>query len=686
MPDITAPSGRGWPNTFDPMDQGMAIEDVWPSLFAGAARLAEAKRKVSQCAWARDAVALWTTEADRVLAEEPAFVAGNTGGRGYFDDDMQHFRFDPHQSAEVHCRALGTCIPHTEESAATWRLYQHERLRRILGSLALLFALTQDERLSAWVWRGLEDCATGIYAPENHADPNKDMASVIYGGLYEAQSALQLVQALELLEAGGAGAGHEPVREALIRNALAPIGEALMRWMNVMDPFNMTVWSMAALAELGRYLKREEWLTRALTAERNGLLTLIRTGLPRRGPDNRPDGWWFETSTFYNLYAIIPLIPLYEAGKAAGLIDADLQERFASAFAAPLNLCDDRLDLVVVGDRLIPGGFNLTQFRHFYEYAAGQVDRERYGPVLAMLYARSGAPRANLAALTWGPDTLPPAGSPPSRSTVMPAARVVTFRGETCVGKATCFFLAGEENTRNQGHHHFDKLSISLHAGNEVITSDPGLPHQHYHLMSSFLHNTLMVDESSQGSLKCLAFDADLAAETPWACARMQGDWDKNVTRLHELGEKRELHMDKAAYEGASLERRVEFALPCIRLVDRFELPTARRCNFVFHAHGSMDVEAERCEETLPDLPPLPDTIEYRTFFARQSLGPLRSICATWRLRSDFWLHLRTTCSAPFAAVWGRSHGNPRSRSRGTILLRAPGSRVSFMTVLTLEG
>ena len=115
-------SGRGWPKTFDPNDRGMAIEDLWPSLFAGAARLGEAGRKLDSCSWAAEAIALWEAEAEQALAEAPVFVTGKTGGRGYFDADFQPYRFDPHQCETVHASSLSRSIPPTEETLLSWRL------------------------------------------------------------------------------------------------------------------------------------------------------------------------------------------------------------------------------------------------------------------------------------------------------------------------------------------------------------------------------------------------------------------------------------------------------------------------------------------------------------------------------------------------------------------------------------
>ncbi len=673
----------GWPNTFDPYDKGLAIEDVWPSLYIGAARVPELARKAGALPWAKAAVDQWKREADSVLAESPAFVPGRTSGRGYFDENFQHLRFDPFQSETVASPYAAKVRPHDEETLASWRLYSHERLRRLMSSLAFLHHLTGDERYSQWVWQGLRSAALELYAPENRpADGGR--FSVVYGGLYEAQSALQLVQTLALVaDAPGADAA---VREALEANALTPIGEALSGWMKLMDAHNMTCWSMAALGALGTLLGRDDWRTEALQAERNGLGTLLERGFPRSETDNQPDGFWFETSTFYNFYACIPLIALYDLGREHGVVTPDMRERFESMFAGPLHLVDEHLRFVTIGDRLCAGYYSIAQMRHFYEYAAGQVDEGRYGPVLALLYEKSGAPRNSLSALAYGPDELPPACEAPRQSARLSAARLTVFRKPTERGQITLWFLVGEENHSGQGHHHHDKLSISLHAFGEVIASDPGLPHKHRFLSSTFLHNTLLLDERSQGTFECLEFAADLEADIPWAYGRSRGNRDGARGKFFEGLVKRGHDVEAGVYDDAVLERMVFFDAPFIAVSDRFDCPTDHRLGFVFHANGSLIVDADPAPaaSTL-DLPPLPDREPLDHFFERTRTEPLQRIVADWRVRADVWLRMVTVCEEPFEAIWGRTTGNPRPATRGTVFLRTPGRAVRYATVFELH-
>ena len=678
----------GWPNVFSPESTGMAIEDVWPSLYIGADRVDEMARKAESLPWARDAVERWKAEAERVLTQEPCFVEGEQSARSgmILSDQGQHLIFDPTQCDRMYDPLVCRYVVPEEEQRTAWVLLCHERVRRLMTSLAFLYRLTGDARYREWVWRGLRHAAPELYAPERR--PERGPYGVVYGGLYEAQAMLQLVQAADLVDAGPGR--DEEVVEALHTNVFQDVGDALSAWMDKMGPHNMSCWSMAALAVLARRCQRADWAEKALHSERAGLLTLLRKGLPRDPKTGRADGFWHETSTFYNFYALLPLISLFRFGDSEGAVEDELRERFLTMFEAPLHLVDEELRLVTVGDRLAPGRFPLTLMRHAYEYAAGQVDLERYGPVLALLYERCGASRTSLAALAFGPDELPAAGVPPSASAVLPAAKMTTFRGRTDQGQVTCWFLGGEDASMWVAHHHHDKLSVSLHAFGEVISSDPGLPGFQDNAWATFLngtlsHNTLFVDEAAQGPMQALDFEADLAASVPWARASVRGDRD-GQQRLWQTMVNRGDEVQEGAYDEVTLSRTVFFDSPYIVLLDHGQAPQDKRFGFVFHAYGQMRVEPSPGDDLTPlSLPALPTEGSLGLLTGRCTAEPLAQVTVDWHVRSGVWLRLVTVSDGPFEATWGRTPANPRSETRGTILLRAPGAERRFATVLELH-
>ncbi|MFQ5809266.1 MAG: heparinase II/III family protein, partial [Armatimonadota bacterium] len=489
----------------------------------------------------------------------------------------------------------------------------------------------------------------------------------------------------------GAPGGGDEDRKAVEVGILTPAGEVLSSWMDKMMVHNMSCWANAALALLGRHLDRSDWLEKALHSERAGLQLLLTRGVPPDPKTGRPDGFWHEASTFYNFYALIPLIPLYRVGEEEGAVDDEMRAHFRAMFGAPLHLVDCNLRLLTVGDRAGPGQLSLTHFRHVYEYAAGQVDTERYGPLLSLLYEKCGAPRTSLAALAWGPDELPPPCDLPRESAVLGGARMVTFRKPSRWGDLALWFVGGEENNGGQAHHHHDKLSFSFHAGGEIVSSDLGLPSFQDNVWAMFLcgtfsHNTLLVDEVSQGPMESLEFEADLQSDVPWAHAAVCGNRDDGRGSLWKTMLQRGDDVREGAHDDVVLARTILFDPPYIVLSDRGEAPDERRFSSVLHARGDMIVEAAPAPDAAAaDMLPLPSEGAFGLLVDRAVANPVEQVTVDWRICDGLWLRLVATGDGPLEATWGRTPGNPRWETRGTIVLRGPGRTRRFGAVLELH-
>jgi hypothetical protein len=679
----------GWPNVFSPEDSGLALEDAWPSLYIGAERVGEMQRKTQQFAWARHALERWRSEAELVLQEKPSFQRGPTEGRCRLRRSAHgsHLLFDPSRCQPTYDPLTGEQVTLSEPEQRAWRLLCHERLRRLMSAMGLLYRLTGDERYSQWVWEGLRSAVELYGDPANRSEDTR--YSYVYGGLYEAQAQLQHVQALELVS--GAPGGSEADVSSVQKTILEPTGEALSRWMDVMLVHNMSCWAMAALAILGKHLSRADWIEKALKSERAGLRLLLEQGLPRDKKTGKPDGFWQETSAFYNFYAGTPLIALYRIGDEHGAINADLRERFQSFFDAPLHLADEKLRLLSIGDRVGPGQLSLTQMRHVYEYAAGQVDLKRFGPVLALLYERCGAARNSLSAVAWGPDELPPACQAPHASVVLGAARMAVFRKETSRGRTALWFLGGEDNHGGQGHHHSDKLSFSIVSAGEIVTMDLGLPGgsldqtwEHF-LNGTLSHNTLLVDESDQGPMESLCFEADVTASVPWVHSAVRGSRKGKQESIGKTMARISERVKPGVYDGVTLERTLFFDDPYVVLSDRGESADAKRFGFAFHACGTLVARGLAADGAALALPPLPDDGYYALFTHRNRMDPLQLLVADWRLRDGRWLRLIASADGPFEATWGRTASNPKTETRGTVLLRTAGKTRRFAAALEIH-
>lgn len=247
------PPSFGWPNVFSFEGQGLTIEDVWPSLYTGQERADEIERKIGCLPWAKEAIEVWKLEAETVLGEAPHFVPGTSGARNsmHLDGHGQHLLFDHTQCDRMWDPVACAYIRPDEALQNAWVTLCHERIRRLMISLAFLYRLTGDGRYSRWVWKGLQRTVTQLYEhPPVPADGDVPKGTVFYGGLYEAQCMLQLVQAYQLVR--NAPGGSEADGQRLNEVVFEQVGNALSDWMDVMPVHNMSCWAMSALAVMGR--------------------------------------------------------------------------------------------------------------------------------------------------------------------------------------------------------------------------------------------------------------------------------------------------------------------------------------------------------------------------------------------------------------------------------------------------
>jgi len=690
----------GLPCVFDPTDRGLLIEDVWPSLYIGADRVAEMARKVETLSWAQRALERMAAEAETVLVTPPQFVshldgeACNAASRSRMQSDAgHHLTFDSSSASPMWDPYLHVDVEPHNGAKRAWVTLQHERTRRLMSSLGFLYRLTGDERCSRWAWDGLRALGDFYEAYGRTYDQAARPFAYVYGGLYESQCQLQVVQALELLAGapGGTAADIERVREVIVR----PGSEAIYRWMQVMMVHNMSVWGRAAVSQAGRLLGEENWVTESIESPRNGLKALLTQGVPRHADTGVPDGFWFEHSPFYGcFYVITAITPLVRVAAAHGALSDDLRERYAATFDAMPVFADSRLRLLSISDRVHPGTMRLTQTCHLYEYAAGQVDA-KHGALLAHLYEQCGASRGSLAALAFGPDELPASRVPVSltASTNLPETQLVTFRADNDTGPATLWFQNLKRYPGSaQGHHHMDRLSISLHAGGDVLASDIGCPgcespeslRDHY-FTATFAHNTLLLNECDQSPPQEQTFEADLSAAVPWARGNFRGNWEDKLLKVfvdHHKG-----LLEEGVYEDAVISRTVWFAYPRVILLDTLDAESEKRFTFCFHARGQMRANAlSMAGQGALDLPPLPDAGAWPLFTGRKKADPVELFLMDWRVRSDIYLRAVTGSDGAFEAQWGDTPDNPAEIRRGTMILRAPGTKRTFATVLEVHG
>ncbi len=644
------------PYTPSPDDSGWLLEDVWPPLYFGSEITNEARRKIDGQEWARKLFGWLREEAELVLKTPPQLPPERAGWRHdfYSRGSGGPLFFEPQQSEKF----LDPLTKQREGNAAqhrAWVLLAHERTLRIMRSLGLLYQLTGDEKYLRWVEHGLLVLSEhfAVIGPEKPGEVAKGgtAGAVYFQPLYDAGILLLMTNACSFVK--------DKISEQMRAKIKAVFEERvpfLMTFLNGKGAHNMGCFASAAIGLAGELWDRPDWISRALTGN-NGFTEQLRQGVPL--VNDQCDGLWGEGTLFYHFYSLTTLIPLRELAARQGVkIAPEIERRFEAMFEAPLQLADAQGRLPALSDFGAPRHFSLELYRHVYEYAAGKLNLNKYGPALAHIYEQSAAPRTDLAALAFGPHRMPVALKLAPRHTRLPVARIGVFRESQ--PEIWLLFRCGKFVG---GHDHPDRLSIFLHAEGQQISPDLGEPGYalraqtgDYH-RTTLAHNTLFANEQSQKGEATLVWEPDKK--------RARGEIKTG---------------------GMTFRRTVFFAPPLVILIDEFQSVAPQRFNWMYHAYGALQMEeVPPVGDVAPFnmiLPPLPKDKEWAQFTARKGLVATRNLRAIWQVQPNLQLRLHSTSSAPFEATSGRTIGQPFADDQGALFLRSPGTNWRLATVL----
>jgi hypothetical protein len=640
------------PYTLSPDDAGWLIEDVWPTVYFGSERVAEMQRKVKTLPWAKKALDLMRQEAEMALALPPQLPVVQCGWRHdfYSRKTAAHLLYEPDRNDSFLDPSTGEREGDPAQHKA-WALLTHERTYRMMRSMGFLYRLTGDERFARWVADGMRQAADYFTHKEFH-----QKGALYFSHLYDSGILLLLANVYDLTRQSPAysKADHERIRANIFEERTPSVVAFLDR----SGAHNMACFAAAAVARVGQLLDRPDWTQRALEG-RAGLRTQLLQGV--REANGAVDGFWLERTMFYHFYALCPLVTLYETEKQVkGPVDAELRRRFEAMFSAPLELVDEQLRLPVVGDLGAPRTMNLAAYRHLYEYAAGQLDSKRFAPALAAIYKAIDAPRTDLTALAFGPDELPSPGGLPTKSTLLPVARMGVFRR----AEPQAFRLLFRAGKFAGGHDHPDRLSVFLHALGEPISPDLGTPGYSLHALnghyyrSTIAHNTLFADESDLKGEATLDWRPE--ASPPQAHATME-------------------------VAGVSYRRTVFFDPPYIVLVDEFQAEEEHRFGWIYHAYGDVKVTMPTLSASAQPalvMPPLPDKKAWAMLTERHATIASDEVKATWRVTERINMGLTTRSDGVFEVTAARGPGQPYADRQGVLIFRAPGRVRRFATAL----
>jgi hypothetical protein len=645
-----------WPYTLSPYDSGMIIEDTWPTIFFGAERLDEIRRKTDTLPWASDALAQMQQEAETVLKTPPQLPEERIGWRHdfYSHTTAEHLVYDlksPHRFLDP----IDQSYHASEVQHRAWTLLTHERTYRLMRSLGLLYGLTGDERYAKWVAEGMR-LAAKFFTHEEFREGNHGGA-LYFQPLYDAQVLALMANAYSCTHKSTAysKADHQIVRKGIFEVGMP----SQIQFFERTGAHNMTCYVGACLALSGEAIDRDDWRQMGFGGDRGGLPALLRDGL-RTDAKGQVDGFWFEGTMFYHFYSVCPMVTVYEMLRQHGAIDPEISTRFEKLFEAPIRMCDQNLDLPCVGDLGAPGARSLAIYRHLYEYAAGQFGGDLFTQTLSSIYQR-GIPRNSLTALAFGPDNID-AKPFSQKSTHLPAMGFGIFREDTSEGS---FYLLFKGGSHGAGHDHPDKLSIDIRALGEQIAPDLGtagyaVKNIYTYYRSTLSHNTLMVDEQDQQRVE-----------------KAQLTFQEKDTRLASA-------IIEDAYEGVTLERNIRFEPPYIWIEDRCASDAIHRYGWVFHAQGGMTVRPSNIIADL-DLPPLSQYGAFAWLKNRKTVSTDGTVCVDWRISDRVWLRLLATSDGPFEITSAQTPGNPIPNGRGSIYLRAKGSSRIFRAAFEIH-
>lgn len=647
------------PYTLSPYDRGLVIEDAWPTIFFGDEVIPEIKRKAAKLPWAREALKLMATEAAMVMPKPPAlpieqagwrhdFYSRVTGEHLFYDPDSQTRFLDP--STDVH--------EYDDDQRRAWALLTHERTYRMMRSLGVLYRITGDERYARWVAEGMRGAVE--YFKHDEFVRGTSIPALYFQPLYDAAVLMILanIYSLTRLSKAYSRQDADDIRTGIFEKRMGD----MQAFLAAHPTGNMSCYVSGALAHCGRVFERDDWKKLGI-GESSGVKNLLTKGLCV-DKDGKTDGLWREGTMFYHFYSMCPLVTLWEQAKQSpnGVSrDADLRTRFEEMFAAPVALVDQQLRLPAIGDLGAPKVMNLAAYRHLYEYAAGQLDPARFGPVLAEIYARSGAKRVELCALAFGPDTLPKPAGIPRGSTLLPAASIGVFRSSSAE-KLHAVFRAGRYGG---GHDHPDRLGIALSAFGQPISPDLGtagysihkIVHNYYR--ATVAHNTLFADEKNQVGEAVL-------------------DWrgsDKNPRARGVI----------SGEDGVRYQRTVFFAPPYVVLLDEYSSEAEHRFGWTYHAYGKLNVVTPRLEpgsKAMLGMPALPAEDAFSMLTDRLSGVASERIEAKWDVGGGVRMRLLAVSDGPIEVTAARSPGQPIPDKLGCVLLRAPGKSRRIALVL----
>ena len=474
-----------------------------PRLLLDAAGVAELKQRVATAPWARASWEELKAAADRRLArpiELPPrggnwshnYVCPTHGARLSQGRQLGPWQWE-------HTCPVGKHVLRGDPSTGTLDFDGnaiagiHGRLAQEVVDHGLVFQVTGDARHAAKAREILLAYAERYLSYPQHNNQGKPGPGgrVASQSLSEAGWLTTFTQGADLVWSALSETDRAAIAEKVLRPALNE--SVLPRKLGI---HNIQNHHNSAIGSVGFLLGDEALIRTAIDDPRNGYRFQMEKGV-------LADGMWTEGASGYHFYTIQGVWPLTEAARHCGI---DLYgPRLMAMFTGPLALAMPDFVLPNFNDS---GTVPLRNYADLYELAFARYTNTAFVPLIA------GSDRRGRFALLCGTTNLPPASRlPVSTSRNSPGSGyAILQQGE---GR-NATWLCLKYGPHGGGHGHPDKNTFVLYARGEILVPDAGThaygsPLHNGWDKTTFAHNTLLVDESSQtpATGQCLAFGSD---------------------------------------------------------------------------------------------------------------------------------------------------------------------------------
>ncbi|MFP7298123.1 heparinase II/III family protein [Neobacillus niacini] len=458
-----------------------------PNAFVGADEVERAKNRVQNVEWAKSYWSKVKAEADKWLTSDAA-VPREGGGHPtwYLCEDGSALTYDSTKPFQHYCASEDKIYTGSSYDAA-WRYYRHDELVRALKSLATAYSLS-DELVYAKKAKDILLSYAEVY-------PNYPVQArggrMYWQTLDEAVSMIDVSHAYDLIHDSGVLTNQEKANIEL--NFLKPSAHAISEY--DMGRSNWQAWHIAAIGMIGFVLGDQELIDFAINSE-HGFEYLMKESVLR-------DGFWWEGTIAYHMYALTPLNILAEGAKRWGH-DLYANENLRKMFDVPLSYAYPNLTVPANNDG---GQYGSTLIgpvspKGFYEYEAAysHYKKTEYAWLLKQKYGSNNIKREGDFALFKGVDEIPDVDTPKIESRNFDGVGHAILRSG---GTSDQNYLLMDYGPHGGSHGHPDKLHIDLFGKGHLLAPDFGTPSYGHPAYLSWYkqtisHNTVVVNGASQ--------------------------------------------------------------------------------------------------------------------------------------------------------------------------------------------